>query len=195
MHDLPGGFLALDDYIADFNTRLETCTALWKLERRQSFVEPDEPSWVALDEGDWAKSLELAEQTREETVEYYAEELRRGRPAHRVRVVELPLTPYLQWELHMLRMQEQGGARPRVVPPERVAGFERVRPVPELLVLEGVVLYDVQYDGNGAALGARVIEDVDVVAACRHEIGELWREAEPLADFFEREVAHLGPPV
>ncbi len=165
----------------------------WKLERMQDFREPGSASWEAMAEGDWDRSLRLlsddAGYVTSRTHDQKATFVRR-----RVRVAEHPITPYLQWEMHLLRWRYQHGEQIRVLPAVAVAELERERPLPELVVLGTEVLYEVRYDATGALSGARRIQDQDVIFACRRELAELYDQAEDLLTYFAREIAHLPPP-
>jgi hypothetical protein len=57
----PGEVLPLDRYRRDFQDHFWKADVSWKLERQPVFKEPDSPSWVAMAEGDWARSMRLAE--------------------------------------------------------------------------------------------------------------------------------------
>jgi hypothetical protein len=88
----------------------------WKLERIQDFREPQSPSWTAMAEGDWDRSLSLP------GAGYAAgrQHDRRARFARRrVRVAEHPVTPYLQGEMHLLSMRYGKGRRSGYCPRPR----------------------------------------------------------------------------
>lgn len=55
------------------------------------------------------------------------------------------------------------------------------------------VLYEVRYDDTWAACGARRIDDPVVINQARQEIAGLYEQAEPLLDYFAREIAPLPP--
>ena len=64
---LPAIELNLEDYLADFWRCFQRLKGdFWKLERGQTFREPEEPSWVALDQGDWRRAIALIDQRTEE---------------------------------------------------------------------------------------------------------------------------------
>ncbi|WP_372500395.1 DUF6879 family protein [Sphaerisporangium perillae] len=94
---------------------------MWKLERAQHFQEPDVPSWVAMIEGDWKRALALVEEMREAMGSGSGPELRR------LRIVHHPVTPYLQWEMQILKLRVEAGAKIRVLPADAVA---HLRPPP-----------------------------------------------------------------
>ncbi|WP_445402438.1 DUF6879 family protein [Streptomyces sp. LE64] len=200
MHDLlnrsTGTPLELDDYLGDFAARFWDTdpSGSWKLERQQSFREPGVASWEAFARGDWDRSLHLLAEQRGHYEEYLGKIADHGFALHRVRVVEEPLDPYLQWELHLLRLKEECGEVTRVVGPERVRAWEAAGPLPEVIVLGDAVLYDIRYDARGVLAGAVRHTDAPTVTAARRFIQELHGDGEPLAGYFRHHVAELPPP-
>ncbi|MEZ0072673.1 DUF6879 family protein [Planotetraspora sp. GP83] len=186
-----GTVLPLADYQAEFDEVYGGAEEeVWKLERAQHFHESDVASWRAAAEGDWPRSLALIEEMRGPLTEMY-----RGLPRFlRLRVVELPLTPYLQWEAHVFAIRVSAGEAIRVLPASAVARLEQMTTLPELVIFGPDLMYQVCYDEVGAASGARRITDARVVTPCRAAVISLYGEAEDLLPFFDREVAPLRPP-
>jgi hypothetical protein len=185
------GGLVLDvpEYQAGFDHDHARCAEpMWKLERAQEFYEPDVASWRAMMDGDWERSLALADRMAATVAAYF----RRRVPVRRVRVVELPITAYLQWEMHLLALRAKAGSPCRVVPAARVAGFE---PAPELVIFSSSLMYEVLYDRHGGGRGGRRITDAAVVDPCLKAVCELFAEGEDVLDFHEREIVPLPPPV
>ncbi|MFC1420636.1 DUF6879 family protein [Streptacidiphilus cavernicola] len=191
-----GRRLDFADYVADFDERFWSIGSegFWKLERGQSFQEPGVESWELLRDGDWVRSLDLIERQRQDYTKHLDRIFAAGFSHHRVRVVERPVTPYLQWELHVLRAKDQCGEDVRVVPAADVAGLEQQGPLPELVVLGADAVYEVLYTGDGLPDGARRFTDPTLVAGVRALIQRLHASGEPLADYFAREIAVLAPP-
>ncbi|TMR32629.1 hypothetical protein ETD85_22375 [Nonomuraea zeae] len=164
----------------------------WKLERIQSFRQAGEPSWAAMMEGDWHRSLKLVD----------ARPVPGGKPGRRaesvvrrrIRVVEQPVTPYLQWEMHLLAPRVAAAEKVRVLDSAEVADLEIDRPLPELVVLGSLVMYEVTYDSAGAHSGARRIDDREVIAACRGELDKLYAVGEDFRTYYEREIVPLPAP-
>ncbi|WP_329381343.1 DUF6879 family protein [Streptomyces sp. NBC_01716] len=166
----------------------------WKLERRQHFEEQGSPSRDALRRGDWEESLRLMAERGDTLAAAARKDERQGHVFHRVRLVEEPPTPYLQWELHSLRQQARFGTRVRVVSAESVAAVERSQPLPELVVLGGRTLFNVLYSEAGHPQGAIRFTEPDVVAEWEHYIKSLYESGEEIASYFERVVARLPAP-
>ncbi|NUT09617.1 MAG: hypothetical protein HOQ38_03995 [Nonomuraea sp.] len=184
------GGLVLDGpgYQAAFDRDHDGCAEpLWKLERAQSFYEPDVASWRAMMDGDWAASLALAEEMMPRVSGYFRSRV----PVRRVRVVELPIGPYLQWEMHVLDMRARAGSPCRVVPAARVAALD---PLPELVIFSPALMYQVLYDEYGGGAGGKRVTDPGVVGPCLRIVQELFAEGEDVRDFHRREVAPLPPP-
>jgi hypothetical protein len=183
-------------YLDDFDRNFWNIGAsgFWKLERRQTFQEPHSESWLAFARGGWDEALRLHEARRPSLVEYYARIAARGFTMRRVRVVRIPITPYLQWESHLLRMRHALGGRVRVVTPEQVAPWEASGPLPEITVLGDGVMYEVLYDLDGCQYGAVRYTDPDLIAQVRAVIVGLDLVGEDFGAVFDREIATLPPP-
>lgn len=165
-----------------------------KLERGQHFQERGFASWEAFAAGDWERALALADERREE----YAQEVRRaserGVAHRRLRVVEFPVTPYVQWELCVLRVRVDVGDAIRVVDACDISSIERNHLVPEVVILGDVVMYEVVYDENGNAAGANRYTDSSLIRETNAGFDALYERGEGFHDFFDREIVPLPPP-
>ncbi|MDX3527048.1 hypothetical protein P1P75_11500 [Streptomyces sp. ID05-39B] len=165
-----------------------------KLERGQHFKERGFPSWEAFADGDWERALSLAEERRED----YAEELRKasrlGVAHRRLRVVEFPVTPYVQWELFVLRVRVDLGDDIRIIDARDISNIERSRPVPEVVILGDAAMYEVVYDEDGNAAGANRYTDRSLIRETNAGFDTLYERGEGFHDFFDREIVTLAPP-
>lgn len=194
---LPGTELDFPAYSADFDREYATLTGvLWKLERHQTFREPGDPSWEAFMAGDWARAMELNEAERPAAAAQVAAERARGVETRRVRVVDDPPSPYVQWEMRYLRLLAEAGDEPRVLPSAEVREWEsRYGDLPEVLVFAGRLVYLLRYDGAGEPAGCRRIDEPGAVRGTAEEVAGLYERAEPLLAYVEREIDPLPPPV
>ncbi|MGW0804816.1 DUF6879 family protein [Nonomuraea sp. NPDC002799] len=193
IHEISGETLSADGYLDDFWPNFRKIDdVFWKLERIQSFREAGEPSWVAMMEGDWARSLRLIDDKRGPLRE--RERRAESFTRRRIRVVEQPITPYLQWEMHVLALRVAAAEQVRVVDAQAVADLEIGRRLPELVILGSVVMYEVTYDAFGTHSGARRIDDPEVIAACRGELDKLYSAGEDFQSYYEREIVPLPAP-
>ncbi|GAA5042205.1 hypothetical protein HNP84_002204 [Thermocatellispora tengchongensis] len=191
VRETPGRVLPREPYNDEVIPRvLGGAHPLWKLERMQSFSEPDVPSWVAAHEGDWRRALELIEGMRP-GLRAMSQSLSRLR---RTRIAERPPSPYLQWEMQVFLARTDAGETIRVLDAEAVAGVETDGPLPELLIIGPDVMYEILYDDAGGHMGGRRIEDRDVIRVCTEELAELFALGEDFRAYFAREIAPLPPP-
>lgn len=165
-----------------------------KLERGQHFKERGFASWEAFAVGQWDKALSLIDERRDAYAQQVEEADRLGVVQRRLRVVEFPVTPYVQWELHVLRVRVEVGDPIRVLDARTIAEIEKDRPVPEVVILGDVVMFEVQYDEDGNAAGANRFTDPALIEETSAGFDLLYEQGEAYADFFDREIAPLPPP-
>ncbi|GHF63234.1 hypothetical protein GCM10018790_46340 [Kitasatospora xanthocidica] len=193
-----GEVLARHDYKRDFRERDARVRGRdsWKLERRQHFEEQGSASWEAVRRGDWGEALRLLEGRRAALLEIGREDEERGSFFHRVRVVERPLSAYLQWELHSLRIRAECGERIRILDAGALvdSGAEEFGPLPEIVILGGRTAYQVLYSETGIPVGAVRYTDPDLVRRWEDYIKDLHEAGEDVLSYFDREVAPLPPP-
>lgn len=166
-----------------------------KLERLQYFREPGYPSWDSFGAGRWNEALHIMQQDRLTVERELAEDSRVGLSSYRVRVVELPVTPYLQWEFHELKTRAECGEGIRVIGPEAVARYETSTVVPELIFMGALAMCEIFYDNTGTRVGGRKFTDPELIEQCLSEVHALYARSEDLRTFFEREIAPLPPPI
>lgn len=191
-----GELLARPDYKRDFRRREAEIrnASSWKLERRQHFEEQGSASREAMRRGEWDEALRLMEERHDALVAEAREDARRGHVFHRVRVVEQPLTAYMQWELHSLRQQAEYGQRIRVVNARALSSVEERGALPEVVVLGSTTLYRVLYTDAGLPTGAVRYTDPEVVGRWGSYIKALYETGEDMAAYFDREVGRLPAP-
>ncbi|MFE3877905.1 DUF6879 family protein [Kitasatospora sp. NPDC059146] len=193
--DGAGEVLERTEYLDDFDRFFGGDIRLFdKIERGQTFREQGSPSWEAFDSGDWAGALRLIEAERDSVAAYFRDLAGRGLVFRRLRIVELPVTPYLQWEMNSFRLRSELGERIRVLDAREIADLERGGPLPEVVVLGNAVMYAVIYDEELKGAGARRFTDPGQIAATITEFEALYRRGEEFAEFFTREIAPLEPP-
>lgn len=165
-----------------------------KLERGQHFKERGFASWEAFAAGHWDKALSLIDERRDAYAQQVEEAGRLGVAQRRLRVVEFPVTPYVQWELHVLRVRVEEGDPIRVLDARTIAEIEKDRHVPEVVILGDVVMFEVQYDDDGNAAGANRFTDPALIKETSAGFDVLYERGEAYADFFDREIVPLPPP-
>lgn len=188
--------LAQAAYQQDFGERrwLADGRDSWKLERMQEYQEPGFASWEAFAEGDWERAMQLRENERPGLLLLSGEGLRHRSVFHRIRVIEEPISRYLQWELHFLMLRAELCERIRVVGAGQVAPFEPARPLPEFVSLCGQTLYQVLYTCDALPAGAIRFTDPGIVAGYEEFAESLYLAGEDIEPYFRREIAPLPPP-
>lgn len=189
--DADGERLELPEYYADFEDNFRHAREFWKLERGQVYAEPGDDSWEAFNRGDWDEALRLLEADRQELKRFFSAA---GAESRRIRIVSLPVTPYLQWELHALKIRDESGRPIRILPLSAVADLEDQGSLPEIYTMDRNVMYQAMYDAHGVLAYALRYTRKPLVSRCRDFIAELYGRGEPIASFFAREIAHLPPP-
>lgn len=191
----PSERLNRSTYHADFRQVYRSgINRLRKLERGQEFKERGFASWEAFATGEWDRALSLVEEKRDVYVQQFREAARLGVLERRLRVVEFPVTPYVQWELFVLRLRVELGDNIKVLDAREIADIEKYRPVPEVVILGDVVMYEVLYDEEGNAAGAHRFTDRALIQETTAGFETLYERGDDFHDFFDREIALLPPP-
>jgi hypothetical protein len=181
-------------YHEEFARYLKEVSSQDKLERGQHFKERGFPSWEAFAEGNWESAVALAGERRDRYAEEIENARRRGTVLRRLRVVEFPVTPYVQWEMFVLRVRVEVGDQIRVLDARTITDIEEHHLVPEVVVLGSAVMFEVVYDDDGNAAGARRYLDPSLIEETKSGFDELYERGEDFLTFFDREIAPLGPP-
>jgi uncharacterized protein DUF6879 len=189
-----GKRMELPAYYADFEKHFARTREFWKLERGQSFAEPGDASWEAFDSGEWEQALRLLEARRKDLIRYHQETALAGTMTRRIRIVSLPVTPYLQWELYLLRLRDETGGPIRILRDTAIAELEDEGTLPDIYTMDREVMYQAVYDDRGVLEHALRYTDHELVSRCRDFIADLYSRGEPIGRFFELEIAHLSPP-
>ncbi|CAM5294966.1 hypothetical protein SFUMM280S_10557 [Streptomyces fumanus] len=82
----------------------------------------------------------------------------------------------------------------RILDARDITDVEKSRPVPEVVILGDVVMYEVVYDGEGNADGANRYTDRSLIRETNAGFDALYERGEDFPAFFEREIAPLAPP-
>ncbi|MDT0471324.1 hypothetical protein RM863_04150 [Streptomyces sp. DSM 41014] len=182
-------------YHADFRrVHASGIRNLNKLERGQNFKERGFASWEAFAAGEWDRALSLIEEKREIYTQQFRDAARLNVLERRLRVIEFPVTPYVQWEMHVLRLRVELGDHIKVLDARDILDIERRNPVPEVVILGDAALYEVLYDDDGNAMGANRFTDRALIRETSAGFDTLYARADAFHDFFDREIAPLAPP-
>lgn len=188
-----GHTMTLGAYYADFDHNYRKHdTTFWKFERGQHYAEPHDASWQAFQRGDWDTALDLIEQRRPQLTEHHEQLTAQGIATHRVRIVDYPLTPYLQWELHLLNVRHQTGGPVHIYPAHLLAPLEHTgHELPDLNICAPHAIYIPNYDDNGVLASATKYPWGNSIT---RYVKHLYKLGRPVDDYFATHVAHLPPP-
>ncbi|WP_155057859.1 DUF6879 family protein [Streptomyces blattellae] len=194
-----GSRLARADYLARFRAEYPHCVQVDKLESAQEFREPGYAPWEAARRGDWGAAVRLADAERPVLARQYEDARARGRRLRRVRLVELPPSDYVLWEMSILRLRAELGEEIKVIGGGSArtgsarTGLQHPPPahMPELVLLGTTALYELLYTPEGDLDGAVRHTDQGLIEACRLEIEQLLAEGEELLAFHDRVTAPL----
>ena len=128
-------------------------------------------------------------EARAETEKY----ARQGSELRRLRIAARPVSRYLLWEMQWFKILAEEGTAIRILDAEQIHHLEHDALLPEVVVDEHA-LYQVSYDEDWKAIGARRIDDPDVIRQASEELADLWEAAEPFSRYFAREIMPLMPP-
>ncbi|WP_405084894.1 DUF6879 family protein [Microbispora sp. NBC_01389] len=186
--------LTSEQYLSDFWPYFQKLQdVFWKLETYQNFREPDDASWRALDAGNWNEAVRLIDERRDEIQEPVRQS--RDFSMRRVRIVEKPFTPYVQWELYYIRLRAQAGEDIRVLESDVLPKSGFSYRLPELVILDSAVMYEVLYSADGTLAGARKIVDRGLIDSCRRDVERLFDMGRDLLPYLHEERAALPPPL
>jgi hypothetical protein len=194
---LSGQPLTLDGYLDDFERRFWQTdeSGCWKIERQQEFAEPGDDSWEAFAQGDWDRALALMNGKRREITEYHKRIRKSGFDVRRVRVVQEPISPYLIWELNVLLIRYQCGARVRVVNVDQVRPFEENGTLPEIFILGRSTIYQVLYGEDGVAEGAIRTDDQAAIKQWTDLAKQLYSVGQEMDIYFQRNIQGRRPQI
>ncbi len=180
-----------DDYLKDFYSEYETIKRqLYKLEVGQSFMEPDNDSWVLANNGDWDEAMRIAQADGE------ADNKRVDPPApsYRVRIFELPLTAYLVWELNYLKYRNRFVKNCRFLYLSDVPKELKFLVEKEIVTIDTSVLYEVHYTASGELAGATKETDFKTISDAVEQIEQLYKIGNTFDDFNEDHLSKAPVP-
>lgn len=143
-----------------------------KLETRQQYKEPGNPSWEALARGDFEEALRLIPASRAVDVPLYMALRERRVEFIRCRPVRLPLTDYLRWEFACYDFNAAHGEQILCAAEAEVAALFKERLHHDFLVFDDRVALLHDYDSNGQIRGGWETSDGEQIAALKEMFQE-----------------------
>lgn len=130
-----------------------------KLETRQAYEEPDNPSWRALAAGDWGRALDLIEESRQVDDSLYADLRSRGIDFIRCRPLEFPPSDYLRWEFRIYERNARQGERIFCLNRAILAEFFETVATHDFMVFDTRLACVHDYDAKGLIQGGWWLDD------------------------------------
>jgi hypothetical protein len=154
--------LSLEAFVARVGDLFATSDSSFeKFERLQTFQELELPSYRAWMEGDKTESRNLYFNTMPGSAEMYKNAAKRGISCTRVRVVERPFTPYLEWEMMTYQQTAKFGERIMIRDiSEPSAENEDIRAGHDFLIFDKKHVFVNDYGENGIFAGGWYIDDL-----------------------------------
>lgn len=183
-------------FYTDFKEHFWSCDQFWKLESAQHFAEPGSASWQAFNAGDWEEALRLHQERVPELLDYHERCAAAGISTKRVRVTTTPITPYVQWEMHLLFLRDASGGPIRVITDDDTIALPKQFPMfPEVCGMDNTVLYEHLYDEHGVMYATMKYTDLDTIVNFRYLTDVLYSKAAPIGPYFLKHIAPLPAPV
>ncbi len=127
-----------------------------KLETRQVYREPGNPSFEELEKGNFEKAVELLPEARENDVELYRQLSERNIDFVRCRPVVAPLSTYLRWEIGCYDFNAKHGER--IFFTDRSSVFDEYA-LHDFMVFDRETAFIHNYDEQGEIRGGWIIND------------------------------------
>lgn len=192
-----GQALNNEAFYNDFTNHFWSCDQFWKLESAQHFAEPGNPSWQAFNQGNWKQALQLHQDRTQDLLDYHEQCAEYGIQTKRVRIVKQPITPYLQWEMHLLFLRDTTGGPIRILPGGEFTYLEEDQPdntFPEICGMDKTVMYEHRYDNHGVMYETIKYTNPDTVTKFKYLTDTLYQQAQPIGPYFHRHIKPLPAP-
>lgn len=161
------------------------------LERLQVYVEDNE-SWREFQKGNVSLSLELMRKIRVSEAQFDVDFFRRGLQFFRVRAIELPLSPYIQWELQFHILSAQYGETILVADLTNAKDDHLLWDSRDFLLFDEFAVLIHDYDSSGVLLGGWVCKDEQLVKRYSNLAEKMTLVSLPLAVFMNDHPSRLG---
>lgn len=182
--DLVTARLFPDDFRREFRDASRGVTGrVYKLERRQTFQEPGNPSWEAFAAGDMKRALELIEEDRAAQRDFKKIFDDRGAHFYRLRVIEDPLSSYLRWELAHFRLNAEEGEKIYIVNQAMIADLDLRYRLDDYTIFARSLAFFLNYSDDGLFLHADLVSDPTAMSELVALSEEVLARSTPFEDY------------
>lgn len=182
-------YLAPADFRSQFRTSWDAAEDRYlKVERRQAYNQVGDPSYEAFVRGEHRRAADLLRGILMQQEKMYSAARDKGVQLVRLRLVELPLSGYLQhYEFpSYLISQDELGEEISVATVESEGRLDDL--LPDCIIFDNTVMYVNTYDGCGRPSGAIKVDDSQTINEHVERAEAFLKEALPLKQFM---AAHL----
>jgi len=157
-----------------------------KVETRQDYREPGNPSWERLAAGDFDDAVRTVPDARAADVPLYESLRQRGVHFVRCRPVGDPISLYLRWEIACYDFNAAHGEEILFAPLALAAPLLRDRIHHDFMVFDQNVAFIHDYDSTGEIRGGWMVTNKDDIAALIEMFEELEGLCVPYSEFLGR---------
>lgn len=154
-----------------------------KLETRQSYQEPGNPSWQALQAGDWDRAMNELSKSRQKDDPLYADLRKRGIDFVRCRPLVFPASAYVRWEYRVYESNMARGERIFGLNRDVLAEFFDSIATHDFMVFDTRLACIHDYDQSGLIQGGWWIEDQSAIRALVAVHGVIKANAQPIEQY------------
>ncbi len=163
-------------------------TRFLKVERRQNYAEPSDPSYQAFARGNFAEAHRLVAERIREQEPFYRPARARGVDLLRIRIVDQPLSSYLRdYELPSYVISAQLGERIVVTRADAIRQILDEFRVPDFLLFDARCVLVNRHSEAGTPDGALLVDEPSLVDEYRSVAERLLASAVGLDSFLVEE--------
>jgi hypothetical protein len=179
--------LSVDEfYTAYLNLCKRTNDRIFKLERIQSYQEPDNASYIEFSLGNIEHAVKLLPDVRAIQAEHYTDLFRRGLQFIRVRAVEFPLSKYLEWEFKGYPINAKYGETILIADITSEPISSALRESSDFMLFDSFAILIHDYNAEGILSGGWLCEDKNLIMDYQELADIFISKSVPLA-VFERQ--------
>lgn len=172
-------------HVDDFQKFFDELLTRWvKVERLQEYDEPDSPGYHAFKRGDYREAGKLVQAMVKAQTEFYSRAREHGIAMIRIRICDLPLSPYLvHYEIPAYLADIECGEQVRFVDAKEIEGLLTETGLSDYVLFDDRRVTALVYDTGTATLqDALLAEHPEVVQQYVDVTEELIRRSTPMLE-------------
>lgn len=176
--------IGLEEFFREFQSEWDKLKfRFFKLERQQAYQEPDDPSYQAFARGDLSEAIRLVRERIREQKPLYEVARQKGIDIIRVRVVERPLSDYLQYEFEAYKVSQEYGEQVRLVMASALANDAALARASDFLLFDHAPALIHDYDPNGLLCDGWIVRSISACHAYEQIANRLMSISVPFTDY------------